>query len=343
MFKPIIEKVIYGKNLSAAEAEYVMNKILKGELSSVQMAGILTALSAKGETTEEILAFVRVMRSHGNKVNCTDNTVDTCGTGGDGSMTFNISTASAFVTAGAGVHVAKHGNRSVSSRCGSADVLEALGVNIELSPQQAEMALKTTGMAFLFAPFFHPAVRHVQGARRELGVKTVFNILGPLANPAGAAGQVIGVYSPALVPKLAKVLLALGVERAFVVHGEGGMDEVTLSGTTKVAYVHDGKIDYFTISPEDFGFQRSEEKVFLGGDAMDNAQIIRKILAGEQGPKRDIVVLNAALALVAGKAAETIGDGLHLAKRSIDSGRAADILLEAIRFSNNFAPYTKVS
>lgn len=343
MFKDILDNVLDSKNLTYEEAENLMHKLLRGELSTVQMAGILTALRAKGETPEEIYAFAKVMREHGNRVFSDDHTVDTCGTGGDGSMSFNISTAAAFVAAGAGIRVAKHGNRSVSSKCGSADVLEALGVNIELSPERAQDCLKETGMTFLFAPFFHPSMRNVQGARRELGVKTVFNILGPLANPAGAAGQVLGVYSPALVPKIAKVLLKLGVKRAFVVHGEGGMDEVTLGGSTKVAYLHDDKIDTFTITPEELGFKRVGSEVFTGGDAGVNAAIIRNIFAGEKGPKRDIVVLNAAFALVAGRAVDNIGDGLHLAKRSIDSGRAADILLDVIRFSNNYAPYTKVS
>lgn len=343
MFKAVMEKILQRQNLSQTEAEYVMNLLLRGELNLAQTAGILTALRVKGETPDEILAFARVMREHGNHVSSDQHTVDTCGTGGDGSMSFNISTAAAFVAAGAGIRVAKHGNRSVSSRCGSADVLEALGVNIELSPTEAENCLKTTGMTFLFAPFFHPAVKHVQSARKELGVKTVFNILGPLANPAGAAGQVVGVYSASLIPKVAQVLLALGVDRAFVVHGEGGMDEVTLSGSTKVGYVHDSKIEYFSISPEDFGLTRSNQNAFLGGDALDNAQIIREILAGERGPKRDIVVLNAAFALVAGKAAETVGEALYLAQRSIDSGRAAQVLLDVIRFTNKFAPYTKVS
>ena len=343
MFRSILEKVMQKQNLSNTEAEFIMNQLLCGALTTGQMTGILAALGVKGETPDEILAFAKVMRKHGNLVTSDRYTVDTCGTGGDGSMSFNISTAAAFVAAGAGIRVAKHGNRSVSSRCGSADVLEALGVNIELSPEQAEACLKATGMAFLFAPFFHPAVRNVQGARKELGVKTVFNILGPLANPAGAAGQIVGVYSSGLVAKVAEVLRALGVDRAFVVYGEGGLDEVTLSGTTKVGYVRNGKIEYFNVTPEDFGLERYSHNAFLGGDAHENAEIIRQILAGERGPKRDIVVLNAAFALVAGKAAETIGDGLYLAQRSIDSGRAAEVLLDLIRFSNNFAPYTRVS
>jgi anthranilate phosphoribosyltransferase len=262
-----------------------------------------------------------------------DALIDTCGTGGDASGTFNISTATAFVVAGAGVRVAKHGNRSVTSKCGSADVMEALGINIALSPARVAACLEQVGIAFLFAPAMHSAMKYVQTARRELRMRTVFNLLGPLTNPAGASAQVVGVYSNELVEKVAEALSMLGLSRALVVHGSDGLDEITVTGPTRIAEVRNGIVKGYEVTPEEFGIARSPMEQLMGGDAMENAAIIRRVLDGEKSAKRDVVLLNAAAALVAAGRADAIGEAVPLAEQSIDSGSAASKLKKLVEFT----------
>jgi anthranilate phosphoribosyltransferase len=300
LIREAIQRVVSGSHLDEKEAGAVMDVVMGGEASPAQIAALLIALRLKGETVEEITGFARVMRSRATPIrNRHKVLVDTCGTGGDGVNTFNISTAAALVVAGCGVPVAKHGNRSVSSRCGSADVLEALGINIALTPEQKEECLERTGIAFLFAPALHGAMKHAAGPRREIGVRTVFNVLGPLTNPAGASAQVLGVYSRELVPKLAGVLARLGTRGAFVLHGAGGADEITPAGPAYICRVAGGKISSFELDPLDLGIKRSSLDSLRGGSPSENAAIINSVLAGEKGPRRDAVTLNAALALVA--------------------------------------------
>lgn len=334
MIKELLKKVVAGENLTETEAAAAMEQIMDGGATPAQIAGLLTALKLKGETIDEITGFARVMRNKATPVRSDHPLlVDTCGTGGDGANTFNISTAAALVLAGAGVKVAKHGNRSVSSRCGSADVLEALGVNLDLEPGEMAACLEEVGIAFLYAPALHGAMKHAAGPRRELGFRTVFNILGPLTNPAGARAQVLGVYSAQLVPVLAEVLLRLGAQRAFVVHGAGGLDEVSPAGPALVAEVRDGGIYEYTLDPGAFGFAPAGTDQLAGGSPGENAAIITGILRGERGPRRDAVVLNAALGLVAAGAAGDFNDGLELAARSLDRGLALAKLEEMIRFT----------
>ncbi|MBF7081840.1 anthranilate phosphoribosyltransferase [Desulfallas sp. Bu1-1] len=337
MIKELLKKVVAGENLTEAEAAAAMEEIMDGGATPAQIAGLLTALKLKGETIDEITGFARVMRSKATPVrSCHPLLVDTCGTGGDGANTFNISTAAALVLAGAGVKVAKHGNRSVSSRCGSADVLEALGVNLDLEPGEMAACLEEVGIAFLYAPALHGAMKHAAGPRRELGFRTVFNILGPLTNPAGARAQVLGVYSAQLVPVLAEVLLRLGAQRAFVVHGAGGLDEVSPAGPALVCEVKDGNIFEYTLDPGEFGFARAGTDQLAGGSPEENAEIILSILKGEAGPRRDAVVLNAALGLMAAGAAEDFTSGIDLAARSLDRGLAQAKLQEMIRFTARY-------
>src|SRR5205807_3457683 len=299
------------QSLSREEARGVMSEVLAGGCTDAQIAALLVGLHMKGETVEEIVGFAEAIRQAAAPLpirrNSTldvsgterDALVDTCGTGGDASGTFNISTATALVVAGAGVRVAKHGNRSVSSKCGSADVMEALGVNINLPVQRVAACLEEVGFAFLFAPAMHSAMKHVQTARRELRLRTVFNLLGPLTNPARASAQVVGVYSADLVEKLAEALSMLGLQRALVVHGEDGLDEITITGPTRVAEVRNGTVRSYEVTPEEFGFARAPIETIAGGDGAGNADIIRRILNGEKSPRRDVVLLNAAGALVA--------------------------------------------
>jgi anthranilate phosphoribosyltransferase len=337
LIKELLKKVVAGENLTEAEAAAAMEEIMDGGATPAQIAGLLTALKLKGETIDEITGFARVMRSKATPVrSCHPLLVDTCGTGGDGANTFNISTAAALVLAGAGVKVAKHGNRSVSSRCGSADVLEALGVNLDLEPGEMAACLEEVGIAFLYAPALHGAMKHAAGPRRELGFRTVFNILGPLTNPAGARAQVLGVYSAQLVPVLAEVLLRLGAQRAFVVHGAGGLDEVSPAGPALVCEVKDGNIFEYTLDPGEFGFARAGTDQLAGGSPEENAEIILSILKGEAGPRRDAVVLNAALGLMAAGAAEDFTSGIDLAARSLDRGLAQAKLQEMIRFTARY-------
>ncbi|MBI5136548.1 MAG: anthranilate phosphoribosyltransferase [Nitrospirae bacterium] len=330
-----IARIIEREDLSASEAAEVMTQIMTGGATPAQIGAYLVALRMKGETVDEIVGSARIMRDMATPVRVNDPlVVDTCGTGGDKSGTFNISTTVAFVVAGAGVTVAKHGNRSVSSRSGSADVLQALGVNLELAPPKVEDCVNEIGVGFLFAPLFHGAMKHAIGPRREIGVRTLFNVLGPLTNPAGAGMQVLGVYDRALTDILAQVLVKLGSRHCFVVHGSDGLDEITTTGPSFVAEGKGGVVDSYTIRPEDFGITRVGAPAIAGGDAAHNAAITRAILAGEAGPRRDIVLLNAAPALVAAGKAATLTDGIAVAAEAIDSGAAEDKLAALVGFSN---------
>jgi anthranilate phosphoribosyltransferase len=333
------------QSLSREDAHAVMTEILTGKCSDAQIAALLVALHMKGETVEEIVGFAEAIRAaavplklHGDSVLDASDTgrdalVDTCGTGGDASGTFNISTATAFVVAGAGVRVAKHGNRSVTSKCGSADVMEALGVNINLPAAQIAVCLEQVGIAFLFAPAMHSAMNHVQTARRELHLRTVFNLLGPLTNPARATCQVVGVYSADLVEKLAEALSMLGLRRALVVHGSDGLDEITITAATRIAEVRDGQVHSYEVTPEEFGLQRATLDEISGGDAAHNATLIREIMAGEKSARRDIVLLNAAAALVAAGRADHLRDAVPLAAKAIDSGAAFAKLQALVAFT----------
>ncbi|MGC2447423.1 MAG: anthranilate phosphoribosyltransferase [Candidatus Sulfotelmatobacter sp.] len=345
------------QSLSRDEARAVMTDVLGGKCTDAQIAALLIALRIKGETVEEIVGFAEAIRSAAAPLPierngleplavsgtgrdalleepATDSLIDTSGTGGDASGTFNISTATALVTAGAGVRVAKHGNRSISSKCGSADVVEALGVNIQLSPQDAARCLREVGICFLYAPNLHPAMRQVQGVRRELRMRTMFNLLGPLTNPARASGQVVGVYSLDLVEKLAEALSMLGLRRALVVHGLDGLDEITITGVTRIAEARAGSVRSYEVEPEEFGMKRARLQEIAGGDANENAGIIRAILNGERSARRDVVLLNSSAALVAAGKADHIAGAIPLAAKSIDSGAAAEKLQALIRVSS---------
>ncbi len=316
-----------------------MEELLAGRANDAQIVALLAALRTKGETLDELVGFAVAMRRHAQPIFDSGRSpqgllVDTCGTGGDAHCTFNVSTAAAFVVAGAGVRVAKHGNRSFSSICGSADVLESLGVSLAVPPQRIGAAIEQVGIGFLFAPAVHTAMKHATAARRQLGGRTVFNLLGPLTNPAGAAAQVLGVSAVALTPLLAQALAELGAERAFVVHGADGLDEVSISAETYVSEVREGAVRSYKVTPEDFGVPRAPLEALLGGDAAENARIIRGILDGEPGPRCDIVLANAAVALVAAGLAGDFREGARLAAQSIDSGAAAAKLDALIAFTN---------
>jgi len=347
----------HSQSLGRDEARAVMSEVLTGKCTDAQIAALLIALRMKGETVEEIVGFAEAIRAAASSLpieRATDalavsgtgrdallddspadsSLVDTCGTGGDASGTFNISTATALVAAGAGVRVAKHGNRSISSKCGSADVIEALGVNIQLSPERAAQCLREVGICFLYAPNLHPAMKQVQAVRRELRMRTMFNLLGPLTNPARASGQVVGVYSLDLVEKLAEALSMLGLRRALVVHGLDGLDEITITCTTRVAEAREGSVRSYEIEPEEFGMTRAALEDIAGGDATENAAIIGAVLGGEKSPRRDVVLLNAAAALVAAGRTDHIATAIPLAAKSIDSGAAAGKLEALARFSS---------
>jgi anthranilate phosphoribosyltransferase len=333
-----LHKVEAGTDLSAQEAEEVMDELLEGRLAQEQIVGLLTSLRAKGEAVEELVGFARAMRRRADPRSAQAQIsplVDTCGTGGDGGGTFNVSTAAALVVAGAGVRVAKHGNRSFSSRCGSADVLEALGVKIDIEPRRALAAIDQVGIGFLFAPSMHTAMRHAAAARREAGGRTVFNLLGPLTNPAGATAQVIGVPAPALVEKLGHALAKLETQHAFVVHGVDGIDEISLSDETEVAEVRPRSVQRYRVKPQDFGVVAARREDLAGGDAATNAKIIRGVLEGERGPQRDFVCINAAAALVAAGRASNFRKGTSLAAKAIDSGLARAKLEALIAFSRS--------
>jgi anthranilate phosphoribosyltransferase len=346
----------HSQSLSRAEAREVMAEVLAAKCTDAQIAALLIALRMKGETVEEIVGFAEAIRAAAAPLpierapaalavtgtgrdalaeeTSEESLVDTSGTGGDASGTFNISTATALVTAGAGVRVAKHGNRSISSKCGSADVVEALGMNIQLSPERAAQCLREVGICFLYAPNLHPAMKQVQGVRRELRMRTMFNLLGPLTNPARANGQVVGVYSLELVEKLAEALSMLGLRRALVVHGLDGLDEITITGTTRIAEAREGSVKSYEIEPEEFGMSRASLQEISGGDAAENAEIIRAVLKGEKSARRNVVLLNTAAALVAAGRADHIAAAIPLAAQSIDSGAAAGKLEALIRFSS---------
>jgi anthranilate synthase/phosphoribosyltransferase len=331
-----IAKAIARQNLSEEEAEAAMMQIMEGQATQAQIGALLTALRMKGESVAEITGCARAMRRNAIRVTPSrgDGLVDTCGTGGDSAGTFNISTTTAFVVAGAGQPVAKHGNRSVSSASGSADVLEALGVNLDLTPERVAACIDEVGLGFLFAPKLHPAMKHAIGPRREMGVRTIFNLLGPLTNPAGAAAQVMGVYSADLTETLARVLGALGSRAAFVVHGSGGLDELTTTGPNRVSELRDGRVSTYTLHPASLGFQPASFADLRGGTPQENALITREILAGsDRGPRRDTVVLNAAAALLAGGKARDLADGVRLANQSLDSGAAQGVLDALVTFS----------
>ena len=333
-----LQKVLAGRDLTAAEAERAMDAIMSGEATPAQVAGYLVALRMKGETPAEIAGSARAMRRHATPVvTRRQGVLDTCGTGGDGSHTFNISTVAAIVVAAAGVPVAKHGNRSVSSRCGSADVLEALGVVLDLDAAALGRCLDEIGLAFLFAPRLHRAMRHAAGPRRELGVRTIFNLLGPLTNPAGARYQLLGVYAADLVEPVARVLADLGVERALVVHGEPGIDEMSVCGSTLIGRVEAGQVRLQRVEPADAGLPVYPAGALAGGDPARNAAIARQVLAGEPGAYRDAVLLNAAGALVAAGRVGDLREGVDLAARAIDSGAAAAKLEEWVRLTRRLA------
>lgn len=331
LIRDALERVVTGGDLDTGEARSVMNRIMAGEATPAQMGAILAALRAKGETIDELTGMVLSMRDHAVRVELSVDAVDTCGTGGDGTGTFNISTAAAFVVAGAGQPVAKHGNRAASSRCGSADVLEALGVVIQLSADGVRRCVEEVGIGFLFAPAFHPAMRHAAATRRELGIRTAFNILGPLANPARVRHQALGVGSPALAPRMAGVLHRLGHRRAIVFAGAGGLDEIGLQGPTRCHLVEPGGITQSEIDPEALGLAPAPLTALRGGDARENAATVRSILAGDLGAGRDVVLLNAAAALVAGEHAASLREALYQARAAVDSGAALarlDLLVE---------------
>jgi anthranilate phosphoribosyltransferase len=351
MLKEAIQKVVNGTNLQEEEMEAVMDAIMSGEATPAQIGAFITALRLKGETVEEITAAARVMRRKATHIKADDalvtidrddinldmeTVIDTCGTGGDGTNTFNVSTTTAFVVAGCGLRVAKHGNRSVSSQCGSADVIESLGVNLDVPPAVVEKCLNEVGIGFLYAPALHGAMKYAIGPRREIGIRSIFNILGPLTNPAGANVQVLGVYQRDLTPVLAEVLNKLGSRSAFVVYGEGSLDEISIIGKTQVSQLKDGEVSTYMIEPEDFGMSRADLNDILGGDAQENAGIVLSVLKGEPGARRDMVLLNAAAALVAAGRAGDFPEGITLAAEAIDTGRALEKLEGMKKITNEY-------
>ncbi|MCI8495184.1 MAG: anthranilate phosphoribosyltransferase [Lachnospiraceae bacterium] len=331
-----IQKVVDGQNLTEEEARRVMNLMLSGEATQAQLGAFLTAMRMKGETLEELTGFATVLKEKAQHIKPrTDNYVDLVGTGGDRTFTFNVSTTSAFVAAGAGLPIAKHGNRSISSKSGAGDVLEALGVNITAEPDVVTKCVEEAGLGFMFAPSFNKSMKYVGQARKDMGIRSVFNILGPLANPSDAKCMVVGVYDPSLTQLLANAMSHLGIERGFVVSGEDDMDEFTLTGSTTVSEIKDGRVDTYQVSPEQFGLHRASLEELQGGDGEQNAQITTGILKGEiQGAKREIVLLNAGATLYAGGLAENIEDGIRLAADSINSGRAFGVLERLVELSN---------
>ncbi|MFB3777295.1 MAG: anthranilate phosphoribosyltransferase [Bryobacteraceae bacterium] len=333
---PFLEAVIERRNLDASQAREAMLCILEGAASAAQIASFLVALRMKGETVEEVTGFARAMREKAQRVdpgNGGEPLVDTCGTGGDGAGTFNISTIAAFVVAGAGVRVAKHGNRSISSRCGSADLMEALGARVALSPDEMGRSIREVGIGFLFAPAIHTATKHAQPARLELKTRTVFNLLGPLTNPAGASAQLVGAPSPEAAALMAETLAALGLGAGFVVHGSDGLDEITTTGVTLAFEIRNGAVTRQNLTPEEFGVRRCTIEDLRGGDREANLGIALSVLGGAKGPKRDIVLVNAAAALVAAGQARSFAEGMVVAAASIDSGAALGKAYQLARFT----------
>lgn len=336
MIKEAIKNLVSGRSLDTEEAAAVMDEIMEGKATPSQLGAFLVALKIKGETADEIAGFARTMQGKATPVFTPEDTVDIVGTGGDEAGTFNISTTSAFVAAGAGLKIAKHGNRAASSRCGSADVLEALGVRIKLSPAEVSACIEKVGIGFMFAQAFHPAMKHAAPTRQEIGIPTTFNILGPLTNPARPRAILLGVSEEKLVEKMAIVLKNLGCPSGMIVHGEDGLDEITVSGRTLAAVLKNGDIKTYSITPEEFGLKRASIEDLRGGTAEENAAITISILSGAQGPKKDIVLLNSAAALAVGGKVDTIEEGLALAQDSIDSGRALEKLKALISLSRSF-------
>jgi len=350
MIKEAIGKVVEGFNLTREEMVTCMNEIMTGVATEAQIGSFITALRFKGETIEEITGAAIVMRERAVKINVSsalvgldrddinidrETIVDTCGTGGSGTNTFNISTTVAFVVSGAGLKVAKHGNRGVSSQCGSADVIKALGVNIDIPAEKVKECIESIGIGFLYAPSFHAAMKFAIGPRREIGIRTIFNILGPLTNPAGAACQVLGVYKEELTDKLANVLNNLGSKRAFVVYGLDTLDEITITGQTKVSELKNKKVRGYYIKPQDFGIKKAGLPDIKGGTIEENAAIVRKVLEGEKGPRQDVVLLNASAALIAGGMAKDFKDGIEIARQSLESGKAKEKLEKLIKVTNS--------
>jgi anthranilate phosphoribosyltransferase len=339
VFRELIEKLQQQRDLTVDEAAGAMEAIMDGRAQPAQIAGFLVALAMKGERPDEIVGLARTMRARATRLSRSFAPVfDTCGTGGDGANTFNVSTVAALVLAACGVRVAKHGNRSASSRCGSADLLEALGVHVSASPAAVERCLDEAGIAFLFAPVFHPSMKHAGPTRKELGIRTAFNLLGPLTNPAGASRQLVGVPRPELTELVARSLAQLGAERAWVVHGADGLDEISTTGYTKVSECRDGRVNTFYLHPGDVGIPKSAPEALKGGDAADNAAIARAVLAGESGGARDVVLLNAAAALLIAGKAPTLKDGVAMAAVAIDEGRASAALETLVAVSREGAP-----
>lgn len=349
MIKETINKLVNKNDLTENEAADVMAEIMSGQATDAQISAFIVALRMKGETIDEITGCAKIMRRfathikvtsrlevEGQTDNCPEETIiDTCGTGGDGTQSFNVSTAAAIVISACGLRVAKHGNRCVSSSCGSADVLEALGVNINVTPEKVEECIKNAGIGFLFAPSLHGAMKYAIGPRKQIGIRTIFNILGPLTNPANATSQVLGVYSESLIETMAHVLKNLGSRKAWVVHGKDGMDEISITAETRVAELNKGQVRTFSISPEDFGIKRASLADIKGGDFKENARIIKEIFEGRKDPKRDIVLLNAAAGLVAGEKAPNIKKGIAFAAEAIDSGKAKQKLEMLVKITNS--------
>jgi anthranilate phosphoribosyltransferase len=356
MIKEAIVKVVKGMDLTEVEMEKAMDEVMAGIATPAQIGAFVTALRLKGETVDEITGAAKSMRARAIKIrlnnhlvnvdrdeiNVEDETIlDTCGTGGDTTNTFNVSTACAFVAAGAGVNVAKHGNRAVSSRCGSADVIENLGVKLDVTSSDVERCIKEIGIGFLYAPLFHGAMKYAAGPRQEIGIRTIFNLLGPLTNPAGASVQVIGVYEPTLTEKIAHVLKRLGSKETFVVCGEGTLDEISICGPTRISHLKNGEVRTFDLTPEEVGLRRTSPEAIKGGNAIENAQMIRQILDGQKGPRRDIVLLNAGAAFVVVGLDRDFKEGIERAKVSIDSGQAKEKLKQLVAFTQQCRPFVR--
>jgi anthranilate phosphoribosyltransferase len=356
MIKQLIAKVVRGENLTEDEMAAAMDEIMTGTATAAQIGAFITALRLKGETVDEIAGAARTMRARATKININNHAVnidrdeinieeetilDIVGTGGDGTRTFNVSTTTAFVAAGGGIKVAKHGNRAVSSLCGSADVLESLNVNLDLTTSDVEKCINQIGIGFLYAPLFHGAMKYAAGPRREIGIRSIFNLLGPVTNPAGASAQVLGVYEPELTEKMAQVLKRLGTREAFVVCGEGTYDEISICGPTRVSHLKANEVRTFQMTPEEFGLPQADCKDIVGGNARENAEITRSILNGEKGPKRNMVLLNASAAFVASGVCDNFSDGIAIAVNTIDSGKARQKLDNLIEFTQQCAPYIR--
>ncbi len=334
MFRENLNKIVRGEDLNEEQMARMITEIFSGNITDSQVGAFMGALSTKGETFEELAGAARAMRKKAVRIQTSAATViDTCGTGGDGAQTFNISTTTAFVVAGCGVTVAKHGNRSISSKCGSADLLEVLGVNLNVDPEVVEEAVAEVGIGFMFAPLYHGAMKYAAKARKEVGIRSIFNMLGPLTNPAGANCQLIGVFAPELTEMFANTLKLLGVKRAFVVHGHDGLDEISVCAATRVSELKDGMISTYDITPEQFFGQEADPSDMVGGDPEENAEITVSILDGEKGPKRDVVLLNSSAALVSADMAKDFNEGIKIAEDSIDSGKAKLKLEELVNFT----------